>query len=142
MYSLSVDVFTSGTTLCLAEANTWQLTQRNNGHHSGAEGREFIFIYEHKKKVIRFKKARKKKKKKVCVPKIHYSFLKEIALYYATTKYIPFCIYTHICSKVFENSHRSEINNPINNRILLTKFKIKSCIHHPNRRIQCMYVNI
>lgn len=141
MYSLSADVFTSGTTLCLAEANTWQLTQRNNGHHGGAEGREFIFIYEHKKKVIRFKKARKKKKK-VCVPKIHYSFLKEIALYYATTKYIPFCIYTHICSKVFENSHRSEINNPINNRILLTKFKIKSCIHHPNRRIQCMYVNI
>lgn len=64
MYSLSADVFTSGTTLCLAEANTWQLTQRNNGHHGGAEGRDFIFIYEHKKKVIRFKKARKKKKKK------------------------------------------------------------------------------
>lgn len=50
MYSLSADVFTSGITLRLAEANTWQLTQRNNGHHGGAEGREFIFIYEHKKK--------------------------------------------------------------------------------------------
>lgn len=104
---------------------------------------ESLFLFMSiKKKSSDSKKLGKKKKKKVCVPKIHYSFLKEIALYYATTKYIPFCIYTHICSKVFENSHRSEINNPINNRILLTKFKIKSCIHHPNRRIQCMYVNI
>lgn len=47
MYSLSADVFASGTTLRLAEGNTWQLTQRNNSHHGVTEGGEFISIYEH-----------------------------------------------------------------------------------------------
>jgi len=44
--SACANFFASGTSLQLAEGNTWQPTQKHNGHHSRTEVREFNFIYE------------------------------------------------------------------------------------------------